>query len=214
VHTEGQDVGAVHHAYAMAIRSGCLTSAEAARLFRRTQVSEPPYPMTYWYRYANMEAAAQVGQIQWGLDYMRKHWGSALQAGQTTLWETFDASWLDHDPHGMSIVTNESARYGGYRTAHCHGGAVGPAAWLHRAVLGVTPIQDGFAAIRFSPALGDLDWARGTIPTPRGPIDVSLHRRPGALPHAELTLPAEVEVQIDEATLQAWEIERDPVRDA
>jgi hypothetical protein len=73
-------------------------------------------------------------------------------------------------------------------------------------VLGVVPIQDGFTAIRFTPALGDLDWARGTIPTPHGPIDVSLHRRPGAQPHAKLTLPAEIEVQIDPAILQTWEI--------
>jgi hypothetical protein len=163
--------------------------------------------MTYWHRYADLEAAAQVGQIQWGLDYMRKHWGSSLEAGMPTLWETFDPSWLAHnDPHGMSIVTNESATYGGYRTSHCHGGAAGPAAWLPRAVLGVIPSRDGFAAIRFAPALGDLDWARGAIPTPRGPIQVSLQRRPGALPKAEITLPLEIELQPGENTLSTWEI--------
>jgi hypothetical protein len=204
---EGQDKGPAHHTYAMAIRSGCLSAPEAAGLFRRTQVSDPLSPMTYWHRYGDLEAAAQVGQIQWGLDYLRARWGSALQAGLTTFWETFDPSWSGQDPHGMSIVTGESATYGGYRTAHCHGGAAGPVVWLHRAVLGVTPSQDGFAAIRFTPALGDLDWARGTVPTPRGPIRVSLRRRTGALPSAELTLPPGIQVQVDQDVLQTWEIE-------
>jgi hypothetical protein len=203
---EGQAQGPAHHAYAMAIRSGCLSAQEAVRLFRRTEVSDPPYPMTYWHRYADLEAAARVGQIQWGLDYMRKHWGSSLEAGMPTLWETFDPSWLGPDPHGMSIVTGESATYGGYRTAHCHGGAAGPAAWLPRAVLGVIPSRDGFAAIRFAPALGDLDWARGTIPTPRGPIHVSLQRRPGAPPLAEITLPPEIELQMGDGTSHTWQI--------
>jgi hypothetical protein len=202
----GQEQGAAHHAYAMAIRSGCLTAAEATRQFRLTQVSDPPYPMTYWHRYADLEAASLVGQIQWGLDYLRKHWGSVLEAGMTTLWETFDPSWLGPDPHGMSIVTSEKPTFGGYRTAHCHGGAAGPAAWLPQAVLGVTPTRDGFATIRFSPALGDLDWAEGTLPSPRGPIHVSLRRRPNALPLAELTLPTGIEIQISDETQRGWEI--------
>jgi hypothetical protein len=208
VPNEGQEKGPAHHAYAMAIRSGCLTAAEAAQMFRRTQVSDPPYPMTFWHRYADLEAAAQVGQIQWGLDYIRKHWGSAVQAGMTTFWETFDPSWSGQDPHGMSIVTGESATYGGYRTSHCHGVAAGPVAWLHRAVLGVTPTRDGFAAIRFTPALSDLEWARGTIPTPRGPIEVSLRRRPGARSKAELTLPPGISVEVSDPVRQAWEIEQ------
>lgn len=207
VPTGGHDIGPTHHAYAMAIRSGCLTPQEAAELFGRVQTSDPPYPMTYWHRYSDLEAAAQVGQIQWGLDCLRQHWGTALEAGMSTLWESFDPSWLGHDPHGMSIVTGENATYGGYRTSHCYGGATGPAAWLHRAVLGVVPVRDGFTAARFAPALGDLAWARGSIPTPHGPIHVSLQRRPGALPRAEIALPQAIELRIGEEVLRTWEIE-------
>jgi hypothetical protein len=124
----------------------------------------------------------------------------------STFWETFDPSWLGPDPHGMSIVTGEIATYGGYRTAHCYGGAVGPAAWLHRAILGVTPVRDGFAALRFSPALGDLEWARGTIPTPHGPIHVSLRRRPDALPEAGIDLPHGIELQVDPDVSSSWQV--------
>jgi alpha-L-rhamnosidase len=199
-----------HHVYAMAIRSGCMSPQEAAVLFRYGLETDPVFPMTFWHRFAELEAAAFVGQVQWGLDYLRRHWGSALEAGMTTLWEAFDPAWLGDDPHGVSIVTGESATHGGYRTSHCHGSSSGPAAWLHAAVLGVTPDKAGFAAIAFNPALGDLEWAEGAIPTPHGPIHVSLRRREGGRPKAELIVPDGVEVRIREDTRQAWAIEVAP----
>jgi hypothetical protein len=195
-----------HHVYAMAIRSGCLTPQEAATLFAHIRVAEPPFRMTYWHRYADLDAAARVGEVQWGLDYLRRHWGQALEAGMTAFWETFDPAWLGDDPHGVSMVAGESATYGGYRTAHCHGSSASPAAWLHTAVLGVVPDKAGFAAIQFAPALGDLEWARGTVPTPHGPIQVSLRRREGTRPVAEVTVPDGVEVRVPDSTRQAWVI--------
>jgi hypothetical protein len=194
---EGGNPGWSHHVYAMAIRSGCMSPQEAAVLFHNGLETDPVFPMTFWHRFAELEAAALAGQVQWGLNYLRCHWGAALEAGMTTLWEAFDPAWLCDDPHGVSIVTRESATYGGYRTSHCHGSSSGPAAWLHATVLGVTPVKAGFAAIDFDPALGDLEWAEGTIPTPRGPSH----------PRAELIVPDGVEVRVREDTRQAWEIE-------
>jgi hypothetical protein len=196
-----------HHVYAMAIRVGCMSPQDAAVMFRNRLETDPVFPMTFGYRFFELDAAALVGQIQWGLDYLRRHWGSALEAGMTTLWEAFDPAWSGDDPHGVSIVTRESATYGGYRTSHCHGSSSGPAAWLHTAVLGVTPIKAGFAAIDFKPALGDLEWAEGTLPTPHGPISVALRRREGRRPHAELTVPPGVDIRIPESKDQEWEIE-------
>jgi hypothetical protein len=190
----------------MAIRSGCLTPQEEATLFAHIRVAEPPFRMTYWHRYADLDAAARVGEVQWGLDYLRRHWGRALEAGMTAFWETFDPAWLGDDPHGVSMVAGESATYGGYRTAHCHGSSASPATWLHTAVLGVVPDKAGFAAIQFAPALGDLEWARGTVPTPHGPIRVSLYRREGVRPVAELTVPDGIEVRVPDSTRQAWVI--------
>jgi hypothetical protein len=204
---DGQHAGATHHLYAMAVRSGCLSPQEAAELFDRSRADHIQDPLTYWYRTFDLEAASLVGQVEWGLSYLRQHWGAALKAGTATFWETFDPSWLGQDPHGMSIVTGENATYGGYRTSHCAGAAAGAVSWLHRAVLGVTPVRDGFRTIRFSPSLGDLDWAQGTIPTPRGPIHVSLRRRRGALPRAEIALPPDVELLLGENIPHMWQIE-------
>ncbi len=201
---------ASHHVNAMAIRSGILTPDEAAALFKRTLAADPPQTMTYWHRYADLDAAGRVGQVQWGLDYIRRHWGHALRGGHTALWEAFDPAWLGSaDPHAVSMVGAEHARYGGYETSLCHGWSAGPAVWLHTEVLGVRPAAPGFAAVDFNPALGSgprgLQWARGTIPTPRGPIRVSLDRR-GPEPIAEISAPPDVEVRLSERPRESWRV--------
>ena len=94
----------------------------------------------------------------------------------------------------------------GHIDARAYGGAAGPAAWLLRAVLGVTPARNGFASVHFAPALGDLEWAQGTIPTPHGPIQVSLRQCPDARPTAEITLPLNVELQVNPDIQRTWEI--------
>ena len=57
----------------------------------------------------------------------------------------------------------------------CHGWSSTPTADLVRHVLGITPAEPGYASVRVSPALGDLDWARATVPTPHGWITVEAH---------------------------------------
>ena len=199
-------LGATHHLQAMAIRSGVLSHDEAAQLFARSLAGDPPMTMTYWHRYADLDAARLVGQVPWGLEYIRRHWGQALQTGMTTLWEAFDPAWMGDDPHGVSMIGAEFARYGGYLTSLCHGWSAGPAAWLHEAVLGVRPVLPGFAAMDFVPALGDLQWAEGTIPTPRGPIAVALRRVEGDRPSAHVTLPAGIDVKIPDHIRAEWEL--------
>lgn len=201
--------GNSHHVNAMAIRSGVLSDDEAATLFARTLAPDPPVLMTYWHRYADLDAAARVGEIDWGLAYLRRHWGQAVQAGMTTLWEAFDPAWLGEDPHAVSMIGDEYAQYGGYRTSLCHGWSAGPAVWLHTAILGVRPAAPGFAAFTFTPHLGDLAWAHGTIPTPHGPITVSLTAGSGigdTKPIATLTVPPDIAATIPDAVRAAWEI--------
>lgn len=54
----------------------------------------------------------------------------------------------------------------------CHGWSSTPTADLVRFVLGITPAEPGYAAVRVAPALGGLEWARATVPTPHGSITV------------------------------------------
>jgi hypothetical protein len=199
-------LGSTHHLQAMAIRSGVLSRDEAAQLFARGLAGDPPMSMTYWHRYADLDAARIVDQVQWGLSYIRRHWGQAVQVGMTTLWEAFDPAWMGDDPHGVSVIGAEFARYGGYLTSLCHGWSAGPAAWLHETVLGVRPALPGFAAVDFAPALGDLQWAEGTVPTPRGPITVSLRRVEGSRPSALLSLPPGIAARIPDHVGARWDL--------
>ena len=51
-----------------------------------------------------------------------------------------------------------------------HGWSSTPTRDLVQRVLGVTPAEPGFTAATIAPALGDLAWAAGVVPTPHGPI--------------------------------------------
>lgn len=55
-----------------------------------------------------------------------------------------------------------------------HGWSSTPTRDLSTRVLGVTPAEPGFGVARVAPALGDLAWARGSVPSPAGPIHVDV----------------------------------------
>lgn len=55
---------------------------------------------------------------------------------------------------------------------HVHGWSCTPTRDLMFYTLGVTPAEPGYATARIAPRLGRLGWARGTVPTPHGPITV------------------------------------------
>ena len=51
-----------------------------------------------------------------------------------------------------------------------HAWGAAPAKILPRKVLGVEPLDPGYAKILISPHPGNLAWAEGRVPTPRGPV--------------------------------------------
>jgi hypothetical protein len=55
-----------------------------------------------------------------------------------------------------------------------HGWSSTPTRDLMQRVLGVTPAEPGFTRARIEPNLSDLEWAKGVVPTPFGPITVSI----------------------------------------
>jgi len=56
---------------------------------------------------------------------------------------------------------------------------------LSRGVLGVEPIEPGYRVCAVAPQRCGLDWVRGAVPTPQGPIEIEWRGSKG-----ELTLPA------------------------
>ena len=55
-------------------------------------------------------------------------------------------------------------------------------------VLGLKPAAPGFARFDVSPWFGDLEWARGSMPTPAGPISLAWQRAHGSI-KLEITVP-------------------------
>ncbi len=128
--------------------------------------------MLYW----TMEAKFRAGMTEAALNDMRKVYGHMLSFGATTTWEKCDLTVGDHP--------NETDAAG----SRCHGWSAGPAYLLPAHVLGVQAAEPGFAAVMIQPRLGDLKWAEGVVPTPKGLIRLRWDRDPAM--SGTVTLPA------------------------
>lgn len=98
-----------------------------------------------------LRALAVAGRPDRALALVRHYWGPMTESG--TCWETWSG-----------------------RHSRCHPWATAPAAELPRIVLGAEPGAPGWTRVRIDPFTGDLAWARGRVPTPRGVIAVSWSR--------------------------------------
>jgi Bacterial alpha-L-rhamnosidase C-terminal domain/Bacterial alpha-L-rhamnosidase 6 hairpin glycosidase domain len=54
--------------------------------------------------------------------------------------------------------------------SQAHGWASAPVSAFTRFLLGVQPVDPGYATWTIAPQTGDLSWAQGNVPTPAGPI--------------------------------------------
>ncbi len=100
-----------------------------------------------FFRYVLHDGLARAGRADLVAGLCRD-WSVFLDAGETT----WPECWV-----------------GGTR---CHGWSSTPTRDLVVHTLGITPAEPGYAAVRVVPALGDLAWARATVPTPHGPVTV------------------------------------------
>jgi alpha-L-rhamnosidase len=57
-----------------------------------------------------------------------------------------------------------------------HGWSSGPTPTLTGYVLGVQAVDPGYRSFTVAPHFGSLNWAKGTVPTPYGPISVAWTR--------------------------------------
>ena len=125
----------------------------------------------------------RYGHGQRALDFMREYWGSMLERGATTFWESdFSLTW----PDGQVLSRGVS---------YCHGWSAAPTYVLPAYVLGVRPLEPGFRRVLVEPELGDLDWAEGRVPTPHGPVCVNWSRGADIF-RMEVALPAGCTAQV------------------
>ena len=126
---------------------------------------------TPYMRFYELEALCMMGRQTEVLPEIKAYWGGMLNEGATTFWEKYDPS-----EHG----TQHLAMYGRpYGKSLCHAWGASPIYILGRYFLGVAPTKAGYEEYEVRPNLGGLEWMEGTVPTPFGKIEVSVH--PGSV---------------------------------
>jgi alpha-L-rhamnosidase len=120
-------------------------------------------------------AAAKADRIYFVLERLRTVWGSVLERGLTRFPEDINPA----ESHSESLVFY--GRPFGRSLCHAWAGAA-PIIALSKGVLGVEAVSPGWRECAFTPRLGDLEWARGAVPTPHGLVEVELQKgRPARL---------------------------------
>lgn len=112
------------------------------------------------------------------LENIRRQWGTMLEYGATSCWETF-----------LGFYKYTLTR------SYCHAWSAAPAYLLGAHILGVTPLEPGFRKARIAPALADLYSAEGEVPTPLGPIRLQVTRKGGDVLSVYVTAPEEINLQ-------------------
>jgi alpha-L-rhamnosidase len=59
----------------------------------------------------------------------------------------------------------------------CHPWSTSAVIYYFRTVCGIEPTEPGFSKVRIAPALGQLEYVKASLPTPRGAIKVELTRK-------------------------------------
>ncbi|MBM4039377.1 MAG: alpha-L-rhamnosidase [Planctomycetes bacterium] len=108
-----------------------------------------------------LEGYLREGRHQDFLDTVRRDWGRMIDLGATTFWETW------------SSTSDRLTR------SHCHAWSAAPTFFLSTHVLGVRPGGPGFEPVLVEPHPCGLTWCRGTMPTPRGDVEVQWENEDG-----------------------------------
>lgn len=150
----------------------------------RSELIPVASPFASLYNYEALEKLGVAGEI---LDAIRRDYRSMLQAGASTVWETY--------ARAFSHVGDFPTR------SHCHGWSAAPLYYLPRLVLGIVP--DGVGGRRFliSPRVTGIDFAAGSRPTVHGRIEVRWEKSGRSLAiHARVPNGVEVEFQANDTT--------------
>ena len=116
-------------------------------------------------------------------EFVKKYWGQMLALGHGTFFDNYSLNWTA----GCQVDR---------QTSLCHGWAAGPTYSLPANVLGVQPLEPGFAKVLVRPQPGGLSWAAGTVPTPRGTVSVSWQRSEERF-RVEVKAPTRVPVRLE-----------------
>mgnify|MGYP001770913104 CR=1 FL=1 len=127
-----------------------------------------------------LESLLRGGYRQTAVEHIRDAWGMMLEMGAVTCWEVFPRVRPQNPLHAHEV--------GWFTRSHCHAWSAAPVYALPVALLGIEPVEPGFARFRLEPHLCGLEWAYGTFPIPCGTIQYAMEHRGDAL-WLRLTVP-------------------------
>lgn len=110
-------------------------------------------------------ALDHVDRNDLALGFIRDKWGAMVRAGATSIWE----EWTQWGTY----------RYGYWLPrprSQAHAWSTAPTHFLSTVILGIQPMEAGFAEYSIMPDPVDLEWARGVYPSIKGDIPVSWER--------------------------------------
>jgi len=105
-----------------------------------------------------------------------RSWRHMIESGATITWEAWDLKYKPNQDWN-----------------HAWGAA--PANLFPRFVLGAEPLVPGWSSVRIRPHPGTLSFAKGKIPTPRGPVTIAWEN--GTSFEMKLTLPAGMSARLE-----------------
>ena len=194
----GENIQAAEQANALAVCNGLAGPDQAQAIYKnllkgpwRKDRRISPYGMTYL---LDALMALPKPEAAEALDMMRTYYGTLVERGFTTFPET-DLVNVDQPPTVPGIGLDWHRRNDRYSNSLAHGTSVTQPVFLGRYVLGVWPLEAGFAECEIKPHLGDLQWAEGSVPTPRGLIKLRHEKKSGTFV-SKIDLPAGVKARI------------------
>ncbi|MCL1895517.1 MAG: hypothetical protein FWG03_03120 [Clostridiales bacterium] len=142
---------------------GTLNSEYDDNIYMTQYISPPIMAQEAVARFAH-------GDGKGALDLIRKAWGHMIENGPGTPWEEIGAAGDLSNARPEGTQAGEWLSSEGFLClAHAWSTPI-PALNMH--VLGVAPMENGYAAFSVAPKPVDLAWAQGAVPTPEGYINV------------------------------------------
>lgn len=164
------------HAAAEALAGGWATPSEAASIADAKLSDIVTIPsQSNFQQYFILLALSSAGLLDRGVESARVVWGAELQLGATTFWEQSHPDWRSIVEPAPGPVPNEAGW-----SSLAHPWSAGVTAWLSAWVTGVRPIEPGYSRVLVAPhvAHGMRGGVSGRVPTPHGPVSVSVKRAP------------------------------------
>ncbi|MBO9658548.1 MAG: alpha-rhamnosidase [Chitinophagaceae bacterium] len=154
------------HTNIMSVLSGAVDSAQRKAVLGKVLQDPALAQASFYYRFYLVQALkkSDLADLYYG---QLTPWREMLKSGLTTFAETPDPSRSD-----------------------CHAWSASPNYDFLATICGITPIAPGFAKVQVKPALGELNYVSGKMPSPAGDISVEVDMRSGKNVAVNIKLPA------------------------